>query len=244
MGLVCCNDRCPTLHCMCSSKRTTALTSTRMIEGPRVHPPQSHVCTVTDPCSAICTMRNHLVHLTSPHHTNGGGTRVSLNPVLCTVGRCRRVKQSPAPPRVLHTLYLSMNAMVQCCTVPVLYTVLWRFTLECRVIRHLRLCRAQVGAMYLANLDANTTCDKIPKCRLAARNALQRTLIEGSAHGIPISFVSESLHSPMYQATRTPPSPCTKAVAAVRCPSCSMQARGFFLRGGWAAVAAVAVAWI
>ena len=73
--------------------------------------------------------------------------------------------------------------------------------------------------MYLAHLSVNMSCDAIPHCRLAARNKLQQTLIERSAHGIPISFVSESLHSPMaWRHTVTKdPSPCAKAIAAA-CP--------------------------
>ena len=51
------------------------------------------------------------------------------------------------------------------------------------------------GAMYVAKLDANASCNVVPSCRLAHRNALQKRLIEGSEHGIPISFVTESLHN-------------------------------------------------
>ena len=80
-----------------------------------------------------------------------------------------------------------------------------------------------VGAMYVAKLDANATCNVVPKCRLAKRNELQKTLMATSKHGIPISFVSETLHSPMAKqafvisGTRDP-TPCDRAVAAV-CPN-------------------------
>ena len=78
------------------------------------------------------------------------------------------------------------------------------------------------GAMYVAKLDANASCNVVPSCRLAHRNALQKRLIEGSEHGIPISFVSETLHSPMMAARAAvaegrAETPCAKAVAAA-CP--------------------------
>ena len=66
------------------------------------------------------------------------------------------------------------------------------------------------GAMYLATLDSNASCNALKGCRLAKRNALQRTLIEGSKHGIPISFVTESLHSPMAK-LRQPAPPALEA---------------------------------
>jgi hypothetical protein len=79
-----------------------------------------------------------------------------------------------------------------------------------------------VGAMYLAKHNANMSCDIIPGCRLAARNALQRSLVENSRLGIPISFVSETLHSAMEDTDvgvgAEAPTPCEKAIAAA-CPS-------------------------
>lgn len=85
-----------------------------------------------------------------------------------------------------------------------------------------RYGNTSVGAMYVAKLDLNASCNVVPACRLAKRNELQRTLIEQSEHGIPISFVSETLHSPMAKAlkaaTRDDTStPCDRAVAAA-CP--------------------------
>lgn len=84
-----------------------------------------------------------------------------------------------------------------------------------------------VGAMYLTHLSANMSCDALPTCRLAARNALQKKLVEGSTHGIPISFVTESLHSPMRSASKAAyinaqgdveaPTPCATAIAKY-CP--------------------------
>jgi hypothetical protein len=84
-----------------------------------------------------------------------------------------------------------------------------------------------VGAMYLAHLAANMTCDASPQCRLAARNALQKKLVEESKHGIPISFVTESLHSPMRSSRKAAyvnvhgdvegPTPCAAAIAKF-CP--------------------------
>ena len=74
-----------------------------------------------------------------------------------------------------------------------------------------------VGAMYMAHLATNLTCDASPVCRLAARNRLQKSLMEQSAHHIPISFVTESLHSPMMAKSSRGTTPCEKAIAAA-CP--------------------------
>jgi hypothetical protein len=79
-----------------------------------------------------------------------------------------------------------------------------------------------VGAMYVAKLDVNASCNVLPGCRLAKRNELQKTVIEASKHGIPISFVSETLHSPMVKGGLAisrdyDPTPCDTAVAAA-CP--------------------------
>ena len=65
-----------------------------------------------------------------------------------------------------------------------------------------------VGAMYLQTMSANASCNADAGCRLAARNALQRAIMASSAHGIPISFVAESLHSDYYRRARSssPPS--------------------------------------
>jgi beta-glucosidase-like glycosyl hydrolase len=83
-----------------------------------------------------------------------------------------------------------------------------------------------VGAMYIAKHSANLTCDVVPSCRLAARNSLQRAVITRSRLGIPISFVSETLHSPMRQlrgakgdeGMHRQSTPCARAIAAA-CPS-------------------------
>jgi hypothetical protein len=85
----------------------------------------------------------------------------------------------------------------------------------------LRTENSSVGR-YVAKLDANASCNVVPSCRLAKRNDLQRTLMETSKHGIPISFVSETLHSPMSKASLASSrggaeTPCAKAVAAA-CP--------------------------
>ena len=52
-----------------------------------------------------------------------------------------------------------------------------------------------VGAMYIQKLSSNSTCNVIPECRLSARNNLQQKLMKESRLGIPISFITESLHS-------------------------------------------------
>jgi hypothetical protein len=52
-----------------------------------------------------------------------------------------------------------------------------------------------VGAMYTQTLSEDPSCNRDLNCRLKARNALQASIINSSAHGIPISFVTESLHN-------------------------------------------------
>eukprot|EP01060_Flectonema_neradi_P011726 TRINITY_DN18739_c0_g1_i1.p1 TRINITY_DN18739_c0_g1~~TRINITY_DN18739_c0_g1_i1.p1 ORF type:complete len:821 (+),score=143.70 TRINITY_DN18739_c0_g1_i1:56-2518(+) len=52
-----------------------------------------------------------------------------------------------------------------------------------------------LGAMYIQDLSSNSTCNIVPECRLAARNALQQKLMNESRLGIPITFITESLHS-------------------------------------------------
>lgn len=96
----------------------------------------------------------------------------------------------------------------------------------------LKYGNTSVGAMYMAHLAANMSCDAVARCRLDARNTLQKKLVEVSEHGIPISFVTESLHSPMLQQRQrramtmhastaaayfNPPSPCAAEIAKV-CP--------------------------
>ena len=92
-----------------------------------------------------------------------------------------------------------------------------------------RYGNTSVGAMYIKNLDANQTCDVLPHCRLKARNAFQAQIMAQSAHHIPISFVTESLHSPMTMQAHHHQrrddhgpslSPCAKAVHAA-CPGLS-----------------------
>jgi beta-glucosidase-like glycosyl hydrolase len=88
-----------------------------------------------------------------------------------------------------------------------------------------------VGAMYVRHLSANMSCNALPHCRLKARNTLQKTLIEGSVHGIPMSFVTESLHSPMMlNEPIDSPTPCATAIAKYcphlqgpKCESCVAQ---------------------
>ena len=49
------------------------------------------------------------------------------------------------------------------------------------------------GAMYLATLDSNASCNALKGCRLAKRNALQRTLIEGSKQSLALGPTVELL---------------------------------------------------
>jgi beta-glucosidase len=51
-----------------------------------------------------------------------------------------------------------------------------------------------VGASYILKPTANGTCNADPACNLAARNAANQQLMAGV--GIPVTFVSETLHSP------------------------------------------------
>ena len=51
-----------------------------------------------------------------------------------------------------------------------------------------------VGASYIIEPTANGTCNADPACNLAARNAANQQLMAGV--GIPVTFVSETLHSP------------------------------------------------
>ena len=61
-----------------------------------------------------------------------------------------------------------------------------------------------VGAMYLQVLSNDTACNQNASCRLAARNALQQSVVSSSRLGIPITFVAESIHT-AYTATQSEP---------------------------------------
>eukprot|EP01059_Diplonema_ambulator_P005338 TRINITY_DN15083_c0_g1_i4.p1 TRINITY_DN15083_c0_g1~~TRINITY_DN15083_c0_g1_i4.p1 ORF type:complete len:823 (+),score=219.82 TRINITY_DN15083_c0_g1_i4:52-2520(+) len=52
-----------------------------------------------------------------------------------------------------------------------------------------------IGAAYLQQISANSSCNTDPVCRLEARNKLQAYLVNTSRLGIPITMVCETLHS-------------------------------------------------
>jgi hypothetical protein len=64
-----------------------------------------------------------------------------------------------------------------------------------------------VGASYIAHPTGNATCDSDPACNLASRLAANRELLRSA--GIPLTFVSETLHSPWISQGVVMPMPVT-----------------------------------
>eukprot|EP01064_Diplonema_japonicum_P020560 TRINITY_DN3014_c9_g1_i1.p1 TRINITY_DN3014_c9_g1~~TRINITY_DN3014_c9_g1_i1.p1 ORF type:complete len:825 (+),score=158.14 TRINITY_DN3014_c9_g1_i1:60-2477(+) len=52
-----------------------------------------------------------------------------------------------------------------------------------------------LGAAYLQQISSNSSCNVDPLCRLRARNSLQQYLVNNSRLGIPMMFVTETLHT-------------------------------------------------
>jgi beta-glucosidase-like glycosyl hydrolase len=64
-----------------------------------------------------------------------------------------------------------------------------------------------VGASYIAHPTGNGTCDSDPACNLRSRLAANRELMKSC--GIPLTFVSETLHSPWISQGVVLPMPVT-----------------------------------
>ena len=67
--------------------------------------------------------------------------------------------------------------------------------------------RTGVGASYILKPTENGTCNADPACNLAARNKASQELMAGV--GIPVTFVSETLHSPWVDQGVVMPMPVT-----------------------------------
>jgi beta-glucosidase-like glycosyl hydrolase len=61
-----------------------------------------------------------------------------------------------------------------------------------------------VGAAYIQTLSANHSCNLDLNCRTSARNKVQQAVMQQSAHGIPVSFVTETLHNAYFYGPTSP----------------------------------------
>jgi beta-glucosidase-like glycosyl hydrolase len=61
-----------------------------------------------------------------------------------------------------------------------------------------------VGAAYIQTLSANHSCNLDNVCRTKSRNKVQLAVMAQSSHGIPVSFVCESLHNAYFYGPTAP----------------------------------------